>query len=268
VGAVAAAIVVAACVDLSAPKGSPASISQIQLPAFFVVQGDTLRDTLGTPVPPSVIAYDGAGNVLTSFTPTFFVTDSVQSLHFNPDGTLSANGPADTAGATVHLVGQIGGLQTGQQTIYVTVRPDTLLRVTTSEVLDSIAVPLSQDSAKAIGRLTLSTVIHGVGGRPVPGVFVRYELTKGLASNSSTSPAVYLSDDANKIFTLNQSTPDTANTSGVTSRTLSVNLRFVADSAFRAGATDTLAVVATAMYRGVPLSNSPLTILVPVMVAR
>ena len=48
-----------------------------------------MRDTLGTAVPPSVIAYDGAGDVLTTFAPTFFVTDSLQQLHFStPDGTL------------------------------------------------------------------------------------------------------------------------------------------------------------------------------------
>jgi hypothetical protein len=254
-----AAIVVAACVDLSAPKGSPASISQIQLGAFFVVQGDTLRDTLGAPVPPSIIAYDGAGGVLTSFTPTFFLTDTSQSLHFNPDGTLSATGTADTAGATAHLLGQIGRLQTAPQTIYVTVRPDALERSTTSAVLDSIIPVAGDDSASSIATVRLSAVVHGVGGRPVPGVFVRYELRSNIASNSPNALAVYLRDDSNKAFGFAQSTPDTGDVSGVTSRTLVVNSKAVADRTILT-TDDTLSVVATALYRGNPLVGSPLTI--------
>lgn len=254
-----AAVVVAACVDLSAPKGSPASISQIKLSAFFVVQGDTLRDTLGAAVPPSVIAYDGAGGVLPAFKPTFFFTDTAPPLHFNPDSTLSAIGPADTAGTTAHLLAQIGGLQTASQTIYVTVRPDTLERSTTSTALDSIIPVFGQDSASAIATVALSTVVHGVGGRPVPGVFVRYELRSNIASKSPNALAAYLRDDSNKLFALGQSTPDTGDASGVTSRTLVVNARAVADqNILNYG--DTLTVVATALYKGTPLTGSPLTI--------
>lgn len=253
-----AAVVVAACVDLSAPKGSPASISQIQLGAFFVVQGDTLRDTLGHAVPPSIIAYDGAGTVVTSFTPTFFITDTSQSLHFNPDGTLSANGTADTAGATAHLLGQIGGLQTAPQTIYVTVRPDTLERSGTSTVLDSIIPVTGKDSASSIATATLSAVVHGVGGRPVPGVFVRFELRTDVASKSPASLAAYLRDDANKAFGFGRSAADTGDASGVASRTLVVNSAAVADPNILTTG-DTLTVVATAIYKGIPLVGSPLT---------
>jgi hypothetical protein len=250
------AVVVAACVDLSAPNDKPASISQVQLPAFFVVEGDTLRDTLGNAVPPSIIAYDGAGNALTSFESRFFITDSAPALHFNPDSTLSATQPGDTAGATAHIIGQIAGLSTAAQTIYVTVRPDTLRRESTSSGFDTLEyVPnTSADSSAAVKTLNLSTVIHGAGGAAVPGVFVRYALKTQAASSSTTALSVYLRDDGNKVFPFGTSTPDTGNASGVTSRTLVVNGKY-----FPAGqGPDTVVIEATAMYRGVALRGSPL----------
>jgi hypothetical protein len=250
------AIVVAACVDLSAPNDRPASISQVQLPAFFVVEGDTLRDTLGNAVPPSVIAYDGAGTVLTSFPSSFFITDSVPALHFNPDSTLSATQPGDTAGLTAHIVGQIAGLSTSAQTIYVTVRPDTLERSNAPDTGYVLKYITAGDSAQNIASITLATVVHGANARPVPGVFVRYELETAVASKSSTSLSAYLRDDGNKVFAKGASTPDTGDASGVTSRTLVVNGTFLPEGQ----APDTVFVIATAMYRGVPLQNSPLRI--------
>lgn len=262
--AVFGAVAVAACVDLSAPKGQPASISQVQLPALFVVQGDTMRDTLGRTGPPSILAFDGAGNVVTSYTPTFFITDSLQQLHFSAvDGSLVSSGAADTAGAVAHVVGQIGSLQTGSQTVYVTVRPDTLARVVAATASDTFFIVAGADSARSVNTLALSTAVRGVGGRAVPGVFVRYELATPLESNTS-SPAVYLRDDGNNVFLENQSTPDTADASGATSRTLVINRRFIADDALRGTEPFTIEVVATAMYNGIPLQGSPLRILIPV----
>jgi hypothetical protein len=256
-----AAVIVAACVDLSAPKGVPASISQIQLPAFFVVQGDTMRDTLGRVTPMSVVAYDGGGGVLTEFKPTFVITDSLQQLHFSAiDSSLVSNGPADTAGAVAHVLAQIAGLQTGVQTVYVTVRPDTLKRTDTTALVISVPVNVKFDSSQSIGRLELPTVVTGVRGRAVPGVFVRYTLKSTLASNNG-SPAAYLTDDANTVFVANTSTPDTGNASGMTSRTLVVNSFLAASGQFD----DTLVVEATALYKGIPLQGSPLRMLISLL---
>lgn len=263
---VVATVVIAACVDLSAPKGQPASISQLQLPAFFVVQGDTMRDTLGRATPMSVIAYDGAGGVLTTFKPTFLITDSLQQLHFSAiDSSLVSNGPADTAGAVAHVLAQIGSLQTASQTVYVTVRPDTLRRVLTATTgTDTLSLDIGKDSASAITTLKLSTVVRGIGGRVVPGVFVRYSLVTPVSSKTA-APAAYLLDDANNIFIRGQSTPDTADISGLTGRTLAINARLVADAnVVNPGNITSIEVLATAMYRGVPLQGSPLHILVPV----
>jgi hypothetical protein len=255
-----AAAVTAACVDLSAPAGQPGSISQLQLGAFFVVHGDVMRDTLGDPVKPSIIAFDGAGNPISGFTPLFFTTDSVGALRLDSDGFLVAR---DTVNATspVHgtIVGQIGSLQTQPQTVWVTVAPTTLARAKVE--LDSILVPGSQqlDSASSIGTVALPVMVFGDGNVPVPGMFVRYTLETNVPSNGD-SPAVYLRDDANNVFPAGQSTADTADASATVSRTLVVNSKFVAS--LSSLLSDTLVVVATARYRGTPLT--PLRILVPV----
>lgn len=255
---------VVACVDLSSPPGQPASISQLQLGAFFVVHGDVMRDTMGDPVQPSIITFDGAGNPTTGFTPLFFMTDSVGALRLDSDGFLVAR---DTVNATspVHgtIVGQIGSLQTQAQTVWVTVAPTTLAR--TKVELDSIVVPLSSDSASAIGTVALPVIVYGDANVAVPGVFVRYTLESSIASRTS-APAAYLRDDGNNVFTTGQSTPDTADATGTVSRTLVMNSSVIADADLLNGSrVDTLVVVATSRYRGVALT--PLRILVPIRIS-
>jgi hypothetical protein len=155
------AIAIAACVDLSAPKGTPASITQLQLPAFYFVKGDTMRDTLGRSLPPSIIAYDAKGGVLTSFGSRFFITDSLQQLHFSAiDSALVASGVDDTAGAVVHVVGQIATLQTAVQTVYVTVRPDTLERSDTTTLVLTVPFNAKFDSSESIGTLAVPWLLY------------------------------------------------------------------------------------------------------------
>jgi hypothetical protein len=163
------------------------------------------------------------------------------------------------------VLAQIGSLQTASQTVYVTVRPDTLRRVLTATTgTDTLSLDIGKDSASAITTLKLSTVVRGIGGRVVPGVFVRYSLVTPVSSKTA-APAAYLLDDANNIFIRGQSTPDTADISGLTGRTLAINARLVADAnVVNPGNITSIEVLATAMYRGVPLQGSPLHILVPV----
>jgi hypothetical protein len=72
-----------ACLDLSAPIG-PASISPIQLPAKFVVRGDTMRDSAGTPAPPVVNQFNAKGQLIGGDAPQFFILDSAPAAHFDP----------------------------------------------------------------------------------------------------------------------------------------------------------------------------------------
>ena len=205
------AIAIAACVDLAAPKGAPASISQLKLPAFFVVQGDTMRDTLGRVVPPAIIAYDATGGVLTSFRSTFFITDSLQQLHFTATDSASvSNAPTDTAGAVAHVFGQISSLQTATQTVYVTVRPDTLERTDTTTL--KLTLKTSARTRNPRSRRCQSTwsftaqVLDPCRASSFAFRSSRHPRAK------AASPVAYLVDNSNTVYLAGQSAVDTGKT--------------------------------------------------------
>lgn len=241
-------IVAAACVDMNAPKG-PASISLLQLPSLYIVQGDTMRDTNGVAMSPSVIAYDAAGNVLSDQSAQFFITDSLPVAHFG-NGKLVGD-----AVGTVHVVGQIGNVQTPATPIPVTLAPDTMVATLTS---DTITVPVGPDSASSIGILGLGVVVHATDGQtPVPGVIVNYTLAP-VASSSSSSPSVYLTGDGNTI-----SAVDTTDGGGNASRTLNVNSRLLTGES--GGTVSTIVnVTASAKYKGKVLKGGPLVFSIPI----
>lgn len=238
--------VAAACVDMSAPKGA-ASISLLQLPSNFIVLRDTMRDTNGVAMPPTVIAYDASGNPLPdeSAKAQFFIIDSLPVAHF-------ANGllVGDAIG-TVHVVGQIGNVPTPAVAIPVGLAPDTLF--TTLPSPDSLLVPGGTDSALTIGTLLLPIVVqaddHKTG---VQGVIVTYTLSP-LPSKTS-SPSVYLDDGSGNLSTI-----DTTDASGQASRRLVANAVFLT-------ATDTVLVTVSAKYKGSPLKGSGLTFRLPITI--
>jgi hypothetical protein len=207
-----------------------------------------------------VPTYDGAGNRIDTFTPGFFFTDTVGVLSLTPNGLLVARDTVNPGGTvSTGIIGQVSSLRTPTLTVYVTVPPTTLTRADTTK-RDSIVVPLGPDSAGSIGTAQIATVVRGANGQAIPGIFVRYELETVVESRTS-SPAAYLRDDGNRVFPAGQSTADTADASGGTSRTLVMNAKLVADVA---ALSDTLVVVVTTSYRGTPLTNAPLRIAVPV----
>jgi hypothetical protein len=256
-----AALAATACVELAAPKDAPASISLLQSGAFFVVQGDIMRDTLGNPTKLGVIAYDGEGNEISGVTPSFFVIDSTPKAKLNADGTITG-----IALGTARIIGQIGNLQTPPATIFVTVAPTTLLRPNPN-ARDSVIAPVSSDSSAAIGSVSLQVGVRGASNAAIGGVFVRFQITKTLESRAG-KVAVYLQDDNNHAFPLNTSTPDTTDASGNASRKLVVNSLMLGDRDLVAGSkVDTVVVEVSAKYRGVPLSGSPLRLAIPVRVS-
>lgn len=251
----AAGILALACVDLSAPKGSPSSISQVQLPALFVVRGDLLRDSLGNPATPEVIAYDGAGNVVTGYTPSFFVSDSNPVISINASGQIAAGNRFGTA----RLLGQIGSVQTAPTTVYVTVAPTTLRRPTTTP--DTLKLVFSQDSASSIAFYDLAVAVRG--GVPSPdtavgGAFVSYAIVSAPLASRNGSPVAFIGDQSN-----NRSLLDTTDASGTASRRLVVNGYLLTDNALASGQKiDSVIVEARMKYRGANVAGSPLRFVV------
>jgi hypothetical protein len=239
-----------ACLDMSAPKG-PASISVLQLPSPSVVVGDVMRDSNGAPAMLSIIAYDADGNPISGITPQFVITDSIKFAHFDANGLLTG----DSVGA-VHVLGQIGNLQTPVATVPVTVAPTSIQAV---PAVDTFRVPFTNDTTPA--TTPIGAVISGANGTFAQGFVVHFALTYAPATKVGKSPAVSLRDGD----TL--STVAVTDVSGHASRSLAVIVPFLADAAFAAGQkTDSAVIEMTASYKGSPIPGSPIRVVVPIVV--
>lgn len=236
-----------ACLDLSAPIG-PASISTIQLPAAFVVRGDTMRDSAGTPAPPVVNQFNAKGQLIGGDAPQFFILDSNPAAHFDPSTGVLVG---DHLG-TVNFIGQIRGLQTPSVPVAVTVQPTLIDQGTGAK--DTIQAPLTQDTTVAPGSSPMPIVVHGAGDTTVQGVVVHYTITRTLASNNA-KPAVYITHGPGGPLT----TTDTTDAGGNANHDLlNVRASFLADVAIATGQkVDSVIVEASASYKGTLLNGSP-----------
>jgi hypothetical protein len=242
----AAAIIGVACIDMSAPNG-PASISVLLLPSPSVVAGDVMRDSNGVPAPITLAGYDAGGSPIAGLTSQFFLTDSIRYAHLSSGNILVG----DSVG-TVHVVGQIGSLQTAVTAIPVTTAPDTLYIPFQP---DTLIAPVGVDSASSVGTAQLGVTLHGAAQRPVAGFLVKYELLRApVALPGAKSPAVYIAGDDGK-----PSTTDTTDASGSASRRLVVYTRQLGDEQLLLGTKiDTAVVRASTFYKGVAV-HSPVT---------
>jgi len=243
------AALVVACFDLSAPKG-PASISLIQLPAAFVVRGDVMRDSNGTPAPPVIDQFNSTGNVIGGQAPQFFILDSAPAAHFTPSTGILVG---DHLG-TVNFIGQVGALQTPSVGVAVTVLPTSINALATG-LKDTIRPRVSQDTTVVDGS-NMPVRVTGVGDTGVKGVVVRYAITRTLASNDPRRPAVFITGAQGKL-----TTSDTTNVDGQASTTrVNVRASLLADVAIATGQkVDSIIVQANASYKGTPLAGSPVT---------
>ena len=240
-----AAIIALACVDMSAPKG-PASISVLLLPSPSVVAGDVMRDSNGAPAPITITAYDANGSPIAGLMSEFFITDSIRYAHLTSGNQLVG----DSVG-TVHVVGQVGSVQTAVTPIPVTAAPDTLFIPFKP---DTLVAPIGVDSASSLGTAQLGVTLHGASQRPVAGFVVKYVVLHVPTSlPAATSPAVYIAGDDGK-----PSVVDTTDASGGASRRLVVNTRQLGDEQLLEGKKiDSAVVQALTTYKGLPVKGSP-----------
>lgn len=254
-GLLAAGVVLGlACVDMSAPKG-PASISNLVLPSPSVIVGDVMRDSTGAPAPLSIAAYDANGAPLTGVAAQFFITDSAKVAHLDASNVLTG----DQIG-TVHIVGQVGALQTSVATVPVTSAPS---KMASSGKIDTLVVPLGADSALTTAFAAMSLLVTSAGDSASQGIVVRYSLAYAPATHDGEPTAVYIADNTGHV-----ASADTTSGSGSSSRRLVVTSAFLADDALRGGQrTDSAVVEASASYKGAALAGSPVRFVVPIKVA-
>jgi len=249
---VVAALVAVACLDMSAPKGA-ASISSLLLPSPSVVVGDTMRDSVGKAAPLRVIAYDANDVPISGIETQFFITDSAAVARINNGIVIG-----DKQGS-IHVIGQVGSVQTTPVTVPITVAPT---KLALSGKIDTLFVPsktLTDTSTASVGSATLAVSLHGVGDTASLGFVVKYELSKAPATIASTIPGIFLSDDGTRV-----SPVDTSDGSGA-SRRLMVRSWLLVDQAVRSGQkVDSAVVIVSTSYKGAPVPGSPLRLVIPV----
>lgn len=255
---VVAALVAVACVDMSAPKGA-LSISSLVLPSPSVVVGDTMRDSVGVAAPLRVIAFDADDKPIADVAAQFFITDSLAVGHLDKGNVVVG----DKQGS-LHIIGQVSGIQTLPVTLPVTVKPTVFAlgaKVDTLTVPFANATDTTRTSTKTVA---IPVTLKGLGDTAAVGFVVKYALTSAPATKSgSTLAAVSLvADDASRIV----SGVDTTDGSGA-SRLLLVRSPLLADQALQSGqTTDSAVVTVSTTYKGVPVSGSPIRVVVPIKV--
>lgn len=255
---------VAACADVKLAPDEPASIQFDPFPAPALVVGDTLRDINGVAAPASATVRNQAGDILTDFPLRFTYADAPRDTALMVDsltGIVVSLKPLATTATLARIVARAGGNLQAIRTILVTTRPDSVVRSTLTN-LDTLRTTEPDTGASGVLNNTsgaLSVVVRHLEGTvvtQVPNWIVKFELlTPANPSNDSTQ-SVFLVDDTRK-----PSAIDTTDGSGIASRYVRVrSTKFPVDSA----ATSVI-VRATVTYKGLPVSGSPIQIVLPVI---
>jgi hypothetical protein len=230
---------------------SPTHVAALQfdaLPSPAVVAGDTLRDSLGLAAPLGAIAFNGSGAPIPDAPIQYIALDT--GVTIGPGGFLVAQ----LRSGSVRLLASAGGIETRPITLLVARRPDSVAfagasRDTVDYVLpDNPATNVSMElAARVVTFDTAGGVTRTQGWR------VSYQaIFRGAPVPPGDTTAVFLLGSGTQ-----RSQVDTTGTDGVASRRLRVRPIGITQSAV-----DSVAVLASVTYRGVPVRGSPLRFLV------
>ena len=256
VAAFAGAVVLASCIELSAPTDGIESLSPLAVPYPAVIAGDTLRDANGQATPLAVAAYSGRGDPV----------DAPEGLQFivadsGTDARIA--GGYFIAGTTlgpVRVVAQVPGLQTPPVAIQVVPRPSRV-RAEPAGTGDTVTLPVKQFALEAsVTSAPMQVRVVGeVAGtvRDVNGWIVRYAITRQPEPVSPSVPAAYLAADQGRAIRGDSSTAIDTTAGGVAGR------QVVLRPFLMRALVDTVIVEATVLLHGVPLPGSPVVFRVP-----
>jgi hypothetical protein len=201
---------VAACTEVSTNPSVVVALEvhAPQLPA--VVQGDTMRDSTGTPAPLVAIAFNGRNDTIPDAPVRFLALDSGVISVDSVTGLVVAR---DTTGQSRVIV-SAGTLQSVPLTIQVTRAPDSLQAV--SPLSDTLVYVLGFDSTTAF-QVRLSHLVSPADTLvPVPNYLVQYAIVDPPGLPSDTAHVVILNDSRAPAHA------DTTDAQGMASRRLLV----------------------------------------------
>jgi hypothetical protein len=241
-GLVLAAVIGASCTTVTTDAGRAVSL-EFDTTAFpAIVSGDTLRDSLGRVAPLHPVAYNSVGAVITSAPFTFITFDT--GLTITNTGIVTAQ----ARNGTVRIVASSGGLQSIQQKLEVTRRPDTVFA--TGKQKDTVAYVFPDNPTTNTYTGIGVTLVSGdsSGGVKFPkGWLVSYRvLYHGLVLPKGDTTVATLLNDAGFASVL-----DTSDVSGATARKLRIRPAGLVSNP------DSVIVEATARYKGAQVRGSP-----------
>lgn len=222
------------CGDVSGSSTSVLSIQFDSLAAPSVVVGDTLRDTTGAVIVPTVRAFNFKGEEITPIAARFHSPDSglvVDSVTGIAIGDSLRSTPA-------RIVATVGSLQAIQR-VELTLRPDLAVAV---KERDTLSYSVLDTTLNVSPRLSVK-LTHGVA--PFDSVVKAYIVSFALVSQSNPGLGELVNDAGRA------SIVDTTDTNGVAGRAIRLHPLFLTS------AVDSIIVNATAKYRGSNVSGSP-----------
>ena len=244
-----------ACGDVPTLTDGVAYISSVILPAPALAYGDTMRDSMGKVAPLVIYGINNAGDTVRGLTPRFVVT----TVPGKSVTITAANLVLGDSVRTVQVVGRVGDrLQTPPAQFDVVWQPDSMLAATNTTAKFPAIATGETSSAVALGvgvtsgaNLTAAVVTRAT----VPGIIVRYAVTRVFpASSSIPDTTLVLVDESNRFqLPTGRTAVDTTDASGSASRRIrAIPFGF-----------DSVEITATANnLRGIPLKGSPIRFLV------
>lgn len=236
---VAAAIAGAvACAEINTDPKVVASIAMDTLPYPSIVANDSLRDSLGIARPLRGTVYNIEGTPLASIPIRFRTPDSGATVD-----SVRGYVVADTARATpVRLIAAAGSLQAAPDTVYIVPAPDTVIAINAT---DSLLYSIRDTTANLSSPLQLQLLHRVPVSQPLP---VRsYLVSYRITYPTDTLLAQLVTRDGARRSTVDTTTADGTSARRIRLRTLS--LKSIDDSVI---------VIATVRYRGVPVAGAPI----------
>ncbi len=242
-----AALIAAACTQVSGDAGHVAALQFDRLPYPSIVAGDSLRDSLGAPTPLRAIAMNGSGAEIGDA--------EIQYISLDTGVTIGAGGfiTAQRRSGTVRLIASAGAIQTitsPATTLTVTRRPDSAF--VSGAARDTVDYdPLGSTTVNSSADLGVKVITRDTsdGVTVTQGWLVSYQaFFRGAAIAPGDTSAVFLLGDGNQ-----RSGLDTTASTGIASRRIRVRPIGITESE-----TDSVIVLATVGYRGASVRGSPL----------
>jgi hypothetical protein len=232
-----------ACVEVSGSSTSVLSIQFDSLAAPSVVVGDTLRDTTGAVIRPTVHAFNFNGDEIIP-PPVWFQSPDSGIVVDSVTGIVVADSLRSTP---ARIVATVGSLQAIQK-LDVTLRPDSLAAV---NGYDSLSYSLLDTTLNVSPQLSVK-LSHGVA--PNDSAVRSYIVSFAIVSQSDPQLG-QLVNDAGKPAVV-----DTTDANGIAGRAIRLHPLFLAS----ATTVDSIIVSATAKYRGAPVKGSPVRLVLKV----